>query len=236
MFSVLQCLKGLDETKVCLLVSHCLTEDGTPATRSSWTSVRLWRPGLGLWTVPKGLWTLASDYTSVQPSAPNRRPPLSTTSYSRGKENRDTLMMTYDKPRLPAGKRSQQSGGEATTAGWKGNWLDRVSHTDTRKTCSWVAVTEKGKCRLRRFRRVSETKMKLLCRLKNSSFWHIWQKTASQLGADAGEAHVWVYRWIQIRSGGLWSWFFGVRFPSSIIIIIEILRENMRNLWIQLTG
>lgn len=226
---------------MCLLVSHCLTEDGTPTTRSSWTSVRLWRPGLGLWTVPKGLWTLASDYTSVQPSAPNRRPPLSTTSYSRGKENRDTLMMENDKPRLPAGERSLQSGEKTMTAGCKGNWMDRMSHTDRRKSyvfmsrCYWKrkVPTQTVQTSLRNKNETDE----ILCRLKNSCFWHIRQKTASQLGAGAGEAHVWVYRWIQNK---IW-WIMVQIFLGSVpeqhhYYYRNIKRENMRRLMIQLTS
>lgn len=42
--------------------------------------------------------------------------------------------------------------------GWTG-WVTLIGGNHT---CLWVAVTEKGKCRLRRFRRVSETKMKLM--------------------------------------------------------------------------
>lgn len=140
-------------------------------------------------------------------------------------------MMENDKPRLPAGERSLQSGRKTTTADCKGNWLDRMSHTDRRKSyvfmsrCYWKrkVSTQTVQTSLRNKNETDE----ILCRLKNSCFWHIRQKTASQLGAGAGEAHVWVYRWIQIRSGGLWSWFFGVRFPSSIIIIIEILNVKI---------
>lgn len=71
-----------------LVASHCLLEAGTTQTQSSGTSGWAWRPERGLGTDRTDPWTLGSGYTSVWPSAPDNRPPASTSSSSRVTENR----------------------------------------------------------------------------------------------------------------------------------------------------